>query len=99
MTGSSQHTLTDMEALLQDLQDQITQLQGQVQTQQNAINAMLIGVVLAAPQNPTIQNIIPAPCIKPDRPPPFLGKKSESLETWIFQMEQFCEVAQVAEND
>ena len=99
MTSSSQHAPADMEALIQDLRDQLVQLQGQVQTQQNTINAMPAGVVPAAPQNPTIQNIIPAPRIKPDRPPPFLGKKSESLETWIFQMEQFCEVAQVAEDD
>src|SRR4051794_28840786 len=56
MTGNSQHALVDMEALLQGLQDQITQLQDQVQTQQNAINAMPVGVTPAAPQNLIIQN-------------------------------------------
>ena len=48
-------------------------------------------VPVPAPQAP--------PHIKPDRPPPFSGKKSESLEAWIFQMQQFCTLAPVPEAD
>ena len=53
---------------------------------------------IAAIQVPQVQAQAP-PCIKPDRPPPFSGKKSESLEAWIFQMQQFCNLAPVPDND
>ena len=99
MTSSSQHAPVDMDALIQQLQTQINQLQQQVQTQQNALNAIPTAAAPLAPQNPVIQNIVPAPRIKPDRPPPFTGKKSESLEAWIFQMQQFCEIAPVPADD
>ena len=88
MTSSSQHAPADLEALMEDLRNQIAQLQTQVQNQRNPMA-----------QNPVIQNVIPAPRIKPDRPAPFTGKKSESLEAWIFQMQQFCEIAPVPEED
>jgi hypothetical protein len=39
------------------------------------------------------------PRIKPDRPPPFSGRKTESLEAWIFQMQQFCILAPIPEAD
>ena len=90
MTGSSQHAPQEMEAQLADLQAQIAQLQNLIHAQQNALNALPAGPAPAAPAVAA-----PAPHIKPDRPPPFTGKKSESLEAWIFQMQQFCEVAPV----
>lgn len=85
MTSSSQHA-PNMEEQLRQLQDQIQQLQDQL------ANA-------APPQVPIIQNVAPAPRIKPERPSPFTGKKSESLEAWVFQMQQFCELAPVPAAD
>jgi hypothetical protein len=77
-----------MEQELQALRDQIIQMQGQLQTQQNALQAI--------PQVPqAIQVQGPANQVKPDRPSPFSGKKSESLEGWIFQMQQYCDLLPV----
>jgi hypothetical protein len=57
----------------------------------------------AGPAPPPVQNPAPpqpqAPRIKPDRPSPFNGKKSESLEAWIFQMQQYCDLAPVPDNE
>ena len=70
---------------LQELRDQITALQAQLQNQQNVINA------IPEPQ----QQGAPAPHVKPNQPPPFHALRSESLEAWIFQMEQYCELLPV----
>ena len=94
MASSSQHATTDIELILNQMRAEITHLQTQVQTQQDIINAQP-----QQPQAPVIQNVAPAPRIKPDHPPPFSGKKSESLEAWIFQMHQFCILAPVPEED
>ena len=51
---------------------------------------------IAAIQVPQVQAQAP-PRIKPDRPPPFSGRKIESLEAWIFQMQQFCILAPIPE--
>src|SRR5215217_2985454 len=79
MTSSSQHAPVDMDVIIQQLRDQITQLQQEVQNQQ--------------PTQIRVQG--PANQVKPDRPSPFSGKKSESLEGWIFQMQQYCELLPV----
>ena len=86
--STSQHTpqpTGNMEELIRNLQQQIQQLQLQVDN--------------AAPQIPVLQNAAPIPRIKPERPSPFTGRKSESLEAWIFQMQQFCNLAPVPEED
>jgi hypothetical protein len=93
MTANSQHAPADMEDTIRGLQDQIRLLQQQVQDNQNAIGAGPPIIPNPAPV------VIPAPRIKPERPPPFTGKKSESLEAWIFQMQQYCNLAQVPAND
>src|SRR3954451_21883080 len=46
----------------------------------------------AAQVNPEPQRVAN---LKPDHPPPFVGKKGESLEAWIFQMEQYCKLLPV----
>jgi type II secretory pathway pseudopilin PulG len=84
MSGS-QHN--PMDVVLQQLQ----QLQQQLQQQQAALDAY-------RQQQPQIP-MAPAPRVKPERPPSYSGKRSESLETWIFQVEQFCELAQVPDED
>jgi len=68
-----------MDVIIQQLRDQITQLQQEVQNQQ--------------PTQIRVQG--PANQVKPDRPSPFSGKKSKSLEGWIFQMQQYCELLPV----
>ena len=80
----------DMNALIAQMRQEIADLHGQVQQQENALHAV---------QVPPPGVAIPAPRIKPDRPPPFHGKKSESLEAWIFHMTQFCEIAPVPAPD
>jgi hypothetical protein len=76
--------------ILRDLQAEMLALRGQVLQQQNLITqqqAQIAAIPAPAPAQ--------APRIKPDRPPPFSGKKSESLEAWIFQMQQYCDLAPV----
>ena len=71
-------------ATLQQLLDN----QNQVIQQQNAH----IAAIPAPPAAPVMR-------VKPNRPSPFTGKRSESLEAWIFQMQQFCALAQVPVDD
>ena len=87
MASSSQHAHTpqDMAAVIDDLRAQIAVLTNMVQAQ-----------APAQAQNPVAPV---APRIKPERPPPYTGRKSESLEAWIFQMQQFCTLAPVPEAD
>ena len=60
--------------------------------QQNQMQIQAIPVApVPAPQAP--------PHIKPDHLLPFSGKKSESLEAWIFQMQHFCALAPVSNAD
>ena len=76
---------------LRALQDQFMQLQQQLVQQNNTITQQQqqIQALPRAPQPP------PPARIKPDRPPPFSGRKLESLEAWIFQMDQYCQIAPV----
>jgi Ty3 transposon capsid-like protein/Zinc knuckle len=70
------------------LQAELAHLRQQLQNQGNLLQQHQVQIAAPAP-----------PRIKPDRPSPFSGKKSESLEAWIFQMQQFCELAPVPEGD
>jgi hypothetical protein len=84
--------------LMQGLIDQqnatITQQNNTIAQQNNRI-----GNIPAAPAAVLAAQPAPAPRVKPDRPPPFTGRRSESLEAWIFQMQQFCDLAPVPDND
>ena len=84
--------------LLAQLQAQLNHLQGVV-TQQNHTIAQQNLQIGAIPRAAPAAQPIPAPRIKPDRPPPFTGRKNESLEAWIFQMQQFCDLAPVPADD
>lgn len=86
--------MADPAQLLLNLQAEMLALQGRVQQQQDLIDQQRDQI--AAIPAPVVA---PAPRIKPDRPPPFSGKKSESLEAWIFQMQQYCHLAPVPEAD
>jgi hypothetical protein len=68
----------------------IRNLQAQLERMEERFNALP-----AAQVNPEPQRVVN---LKPDRPPPFTGKKGESLEAWIFQMEQYCELLPVPEH-
>lgn len=83
---------------LQALQDQMRILQDELQRQQHTIAQQQAQLLAAEPQAPPVQPQAAAR-IKPDRPSPFSGKKFESLEAWIFQMQQYCELAPVPEGD
>jgi len=89
-------------AFLQDLQQQMMDMQGLLNQQTNIINqqnqtiAQQNAQIVAIPRPPAAP---PVQRIKPDRPPPFTGRRSESLEAWIFQMQQFCELAPVPQAD
>ena len=72
--------------VLAAMQAELQLLRNQVQQHRDQIAA-----IPAAPGN--------VPRIKPDRPPPFSGKKSESLEAWVFQMQQYCALAPVPQDD
>src|SRR5207302_1415017 len=79
---------------LQALQQLVEQLQGRLQDQDNALQQQQVQI--AAIPGP----IAPVPPrIKPDRPPLFSGCKTESLEAWVFQMQQYCILAPVPEAD
>ena len=77
---------------LHEMQDALTQ-QAQVITRQNNTIAQQTAQIGAIPR------AAPVPRIKPDHPPPFTGRRSESLEAWIFQMQQFCDLAPVPPAD
>ena len=84
--------LVEMRAALNTQNDTITRQNDTIQNQNNLIaqhNTQIGAIPRAAP----------APRVKPDRPPPFTGRRSESLEAWIFQMQQFCDLAPVPEDD
>jgi hypothetical protein len=68
------------------------QLLAMIQNLQGQVNQAQVG-----PVQPPVPPQVPR--IKPDRPSPFHGKKSESLEAWIFQMQQYCELAPVPDDD
>jgi hypothetical protein len=70
------------------LQAELAHLRQQLQNQGQVIQQHQAQIAAPAP-----------PRIKPDRPPPFHGKKSESLEAWVFQMQQFCNLAPIPEAD
>jgi hypothetical protein len=72
------------------------QLLVMIQTLQDQLNQAQAGPAPPPAQNPTPPQ---APRIKPDRPSPFSGKKSESLEAWIFQMQQYCDLAPVPNDE
>jgi hypothetical protein len=91
MVEDSQHAAIDMEQIIMEMRDQINQLKGQLQNQQDHF---LAGTQL--PQNIQVQG--PSQ-VKPDRPSPFSGKKTESLEGWIFQMQQYCDLLPVPQDN
>jgi hypothetical protein len=72
----------------------IRNLQDQLMRMEECLNALPITAAPAAPAapDPALPHFVH---LKPDRPPPFSGKKGESLEAWIFQMEQYCELLPV----
>jgi Ty3 transposon capsid-like protein len=76
---------------LQALQTLVRELQGQIRDQDQTLQQHAAQI-----QAPPVQA---PPHIKPDRPPPFNGRKTESLEAWIFQMQQFCVLAPIPTAD
>jgi Ty3 transposon capsid-like protein/Zinc knuckle len=70
------------------LRAELNNLRTQLQNQQDLLQQQQAQIATPAP-----------PRIKPDRPPPFSGRKIESLEAWIFQMQQFCILAPIPEAD
>ena len=94
-----QQQVFDPVAAYDHLRQQLQQLQDVLANQNNVINQQNATI---AQQNQQIGNFPTAPAgprIKPDRPPPFAGKKTEVLEAWIFQMQQFCDLAPVPAAD
>src|SRR4051812_3753961 len=81
--------MTDPNQELANLINLVQQLQGQIRDQEQMLQQHQAQI--QAPPAP--------PRIKPDRPPPFNGRKTESLEAWIFQMQQFCILAPIPEAD
>src|SRR5436305_2034513 len=76
---------TPMAEQQEDPQDVvICNLQAQLECMEERFNTLP-----AAQANPEPQRIV---YLKPDHPPPFTSKKGESLEAWIFQMEQYCKL-------
>jgi hypothetical protein len=91
MTEGSQHAATpDWEQIIMDMRDQVNQLKGQLQAQRDHFLA-------AGPPQQNIQVQGPSQ-VKPDQPSPFSGKKTESLEGWIFQMQQYCDLLPVPQD-
>ena len=75
MADRSRHApQSELMAMLKNLQEQILQLQEQVQAQPGQVTTV-----------PVIQMIL----VKLLKLGPFAGKKSESVEAWIFQVEQY----------
>ena len=92
MASGSTHAPPDLAALIEDMRQQIANLTAQVNQPQPA-----------NPQQgalpPPVQLVAPIPRVKPERPQAFTGKKSENLESWIFQVQQFFDLSQVPNED
>jgi hypothetical protein len=43
--------------------------------------------------------VVPIPAPKPNKPPPFAGKRNESIETWIKQVERYFRLTHIHAND
>lgn len=84
----------DLATILNALRDEMRALGERVDNIQQPIQPVQPQQPPQQPQAPHLGHVVN---IKPDRPPPFHGKKSESLEAWIFQMEQYCELLPVPE--
>jgi Retrotransposon gag protein/Zinc knuckle len=84
--------LAQLQRDLAALQNIVNQQNHVIQQQNHTIAAI---PAPAAPPAPPPAPTAPILRVKPDRPAPFTGKRSESLEAWIFQMQQFCTLAQV----
>ena len=84
--------------VLTQLQNQLAALQQTVNTQNDTIQQQQ-NQLAAIPMVPPAQIQMQPPRIKPDRPSPFSGKRAENLEAWIFQMQQFCELAPIPDDD
>jgi hypothetical protein len=93
MAQAQQDALQILQQQMDELRAIINQQNDTITTQNHTI-ANQTAQIGALPHNPPA-----APRIKPDRPPPFTGRKNESLEAWIFQMQQFCELAPVPNAD
>src|SRR3954451_22066843 len=85
-SNPNMETLTPLAPPNRDPQALLRHLQERLATMQAALDQ------LSTPD--TLQPRLP-PNIKPDRPAPFSGKKGESLETWIFQVEQYCSLLSI----
>jgi hypothetical protein len=72
----------DTETVIRNLQLQLAQMN-------DRLTALTTTPIAALPAPAPIVNL------KPDRPPPFSGKKGESLEAWVFQMSQYCQLLPV----
>jgi hypothetical protein len=65
------------------LQSQVIQLQEELHEQRKMI---------VKPAQPPVITTIP---VKPSKPVPFAGKKGESVEAWVFQIEQYFRLCQL----
>lgn len=57
----------------------------------------------AGPAPPAVPVPVPVPVqtrnLKPERPSAYTGKRGDSLESWIFQMERYCQLLPVPADD
>jgi hypothetical protein len=82
--------MTEPADLIRAMQQQMVALQARLDQQNDTITQQN-EQIRAIPQHPVTR-------VKPDRPSPFTGKRSENLEAWVFQMQQFCTLAPVPED-
>ena len=76
------------------LQAELAALRQQIATQNDEIQQNRAQITVIPDRQAPV-----APRIKPDHPPPFSGRKTKSLEAWIFQMQQFCTLTPVPQAD
>ena len=104
---NQQHVPEPMAVILEQIRQEMARNNQQMQDQQHQLDALGQQIQQHQPQ-PALQPMQPmqpvqpvAPHlghvvnIKPDQLPPFHGKRSESLEAWIFQMQQYCNLLPV----
>ena len=87
-----QQQLQALQTTINQQNQTITQ-QNDTITQQNATLALQQNQIGAIPNPPADLRA------RPDRPAPFTGRKNESLEGWIFMMQQFCVLAAIPQAD
>jgi hypothetical protein len=85
----------DLQTLIFELRNHVQNLQSQLQQQANQLQQQ--SNQLQQQQSTVTQTTVRNNIVKPSKPKPFTGKRTECIETWIFQVEQYLRISPIEE--